>query len=165
MSQASSAGPSVYVGQEPHVNVAFPVLGSNLPADHGYLIYSAISRALPALHKVHWLAIELVSGFPSGPGLVTLTATNTLNSQTNSKLGTRNSKLSLRIPAGHYRDVLALAGKPLDIAGHQIRLGLPIARSLGPYALAGDCRVRIPMMPEGVEHKQFRTSTPTFAFR
>jgi CRISPR-associated protein Cas6 len=84
---------------------------------------------LPAssgLHKTDWLAIELISGFPSGPGLITL------SSSQNSKLGTRNSKLSLRIPADHYRDVLPLAGKRLDIGGHQIRLGLPVARSLEP---------------------------------
>ncbi|MDQ3666486.1 MAG: type I-MYXAN CRISPR-associated protein Cas6/Cmx6, partial [Acidobacteriota bacterium] len=54
------------------------------------------------------------------------------NSSTASKLGTRNPKLSLRIPADHYRDVLPLAGKRLDIGGHQIRLGLPVARPLEP---------------------------------
>jgi CRISPR-associated endonuclease/helicase Cas3 len=78
-----------------------------------------------ALHKTDWLAIELISGFPSGPGLIALHSPN-------SKLGTRNSKLCLRIPADHYRDVLPLAGKRLDIGGHQIRLGLPVARPLEP---------------------------------
>lgn len=84
--------------------------------------------AASALHKADWLAIELISGFPSGPGLITL------HSASNSKLGTQNSKLSLRIPAAHYRDVLVLAGKRLDIGGHQIRLGLPVARPLEPAA-------------------------------
>jgi CRISPR-associated protein Cas6 len=159
-------------GEEPHVTVGFPLQAKQLPADHGYLLYSAISRltdrgssptvregsssgkgvppvrdgeyrtvsdskrvvtrsagiltARLPLHKADWLAIELISGFPSGPGLITLW------SQQNSKLETRNSKLSLRIPADHYREVLRLAGKRLDIGGHQIRLGLPVARPLGP---------------------------------
>jgi CRISPR-associated protein Cas6 len=141
----------------PFINVTFSLAGKQLPADHGYLLYSAISKAtqrgssptvregvisaatasagsagiLPAasaLHKTDWLAIELISGFPSGPGLITL------HSSDNSKPGTRNSELRLRIPADHYRDVLPLAGKRLVIGGHQIRLGLPVARPLEPAA-------------------------------
>ncbi len=42
--------------------------------------------------------------------------------------------MRLRIPAEHYPDVLPLAGKRLDIGGHQIRLGLPVARPLEPAA-------------------------------
>jgi CRISPR-associated endonuclease/helicase Cas3 len=42
----------------------------------------------------------------------------------------RDATLRLRIPADHYRDVLVLAGKRLDIGRHQIRLGLPVARPL-----------------------------------
>jgi CRISPR-associated protein Cas6 len=109
----------------PSINVSFPLRGTQLPADHGYLLYSAISKSCSSLHGIDWLAIELISGFPSGRGLIAL-------SSLNSKLGTRNSELRLRIPADHYRDVLPLAGKRLDIGGHQIRLGLPVARPLDP---------------------------------
>ena len=100
------------------VSVNFALSGRVLPGDHGYLIYSAISRAFPALHGVDWLAIELISGFPAGQGLIALPD--------------RGATLRLRIPADHYRDVLPLAGKRLDIGGHQIRLGLPVARALEP---------------------------------
>lgn len=122
------------------INVSFPLRGTQLPADHGYVLYSAISRAtqrrssptvregsagsagiLPAaavLHKTDWLAIELISGFPSGRGLIALPE--------------RGATLELRLPADHYRDVLPLAGKRLDIGGHEIRLGLPVARPLEP---------------------------------
>ncbi len=151
---------------EPYVNISFPIQGHSLPADHGYLVYSAISRItsnanagradVPSairvstasgsdqahaqratepgsspiintgssnarasqLHKANWLAIELISGFPAGRGLITLPD--------------RGATLRLRIPADHYRDVLPLAGKRLDIGGHHIRLGLPVARSLEP---------------------------------
>lgn len=144
---AASASATAQFQQEPHLNVSFSLQGRQLPADHGYPLYSAISRAgyagvtpapergssptvrkgsvsgtgvppVSALHKTDWLAIELISGFPSGPGLITLPD--------------RGATLRLRIPAEHYRDVLPLAGKRLDIGGHQIRLGLPVARPLEP---------------------------------
>jgi CRISPR-associated protein Cas6 len=128
--------------------VSFSLSGKQLSADHGYLVYSAISRASESLwaasapgssptvregvntgtagvsparsplHKADWLAIELISGFPSGLGLIVLPE--------------HDATLRLRIPATHYRDVLPLAGKRLDIGGHRIRLGLPIARPLEP---------------------------------
>jgi CRISPR-associated protein Cas6 len=60
----------------------------------------------------------LISGLPSGRGLIALSE--------------RDATLRLRIPADHYRDVLPVAGKQLDIGGHQIRLGLPVARPLEP---------------------------------
>lgn len=104
--------------QAPYINVSFSLAGNQLPADHGYLAYSAISKSLSSLHGVDWLAIELISGFPSGRGLIALSE--------------RDATLRLRIPADHYRDVLPLAGKRLDIGGHQIRLGLPVARPLEP---------------------------------
>src|SRR5207244_1419110 len=102
----------------PSINVSFQLSGKQLPADHGYLVYSAISRSVSSLHGIDWLAIELISGFPSGRGLIALPD--------------RDATLRLRIPADHYRDVLHLAGKRLDIGGHQIRLGLSVAHPLEP---------------------------------
>lgn len=101
----------------PWINAIFSLAGKQLPADHGYLVYSAISRSAPSLHGIDWLAIELISGFPAGRGLIALP---------------HDATLRLRIPAEHYRDVLTLAGKRLDIGGHQIRLGLPQVHSLEP---------------------------------
>jgi len=106
------------LNQCPSINVSFGLSGKQLPADHGYLVYSAISKSSSSLHGIDWLAIELISGFPSGRGLINLPE--------------RDATLRLRIPADHYRDILLLAGKRLDISGHQIRLGLPEARPLEP---------------------------------
>lgn len=104
--------------EKPYVSIAFSIQGKQLAADHGYLLYSAMSRQFPRLHGVDWLGIELISGFPSAQGVITLPD--------------RGATLRLRIPAEHYRDVLPLAGKRLDIGGQQIRLGLPVARPLEP---------------------------------
>ena len=98
------------------VVVHFPVLGNQLPADHGYALYSAISRQLPQIHGVDWLGIELISGVPCGQGIIMLPRDGGM--------------LRLRIPANEYGHVLPLAGKRLDIVGHPIRLGIPTARAL-----------------------------------
>jgi CRISPR-associated protein Cas6 len=100
----------------PTVVVHFPVQGRQLPADHGYALYSAVTRQLPALHGVPWLGVELLSGVPWREGVIVLP--------------TRGAQLRLRIPADRHAAVLPLAGKRLDIAGHPLRLGIPIARPL-----------------------------------
>jgi len=111
---------AINAGTSPTVTVHFPVQGRQLPADHGYALYSAITRQLPALHAAPWLGIELLSGIPWRQGIIVLP--------------TRGASLRLRIPADHYGHVLPLAGKRLDIAGHLIRLGIPSARPLIPAA-------------------------------
>ncbi|HEV7906126.1 MAG TPA: type I-MYXAN CRISPR-associated protein Cas6/Cmx6 [Pyrinomonadaceae bacterium] len=105
----------------PTVVVHFPVQGRQLPADHGYALYSAITRQLPALHGAPWLGLELLSGVPWREGVIVLP--------------TRGAQLRLRIPADRYAVVLPLAGKRLDIAGHPLHLGIPSARPLQPAPL------------------------------
>lgn len=102
-----------------NITVQFPVQGDKLPADHGYPLYSAISGLKPKLHETGWLAVEMISGMPFDKGLITLP---------------RNAELRLRIPADKFGEVLRLAGKRLEIEGHQIRLGIPTARPLLPSA-------------------------------
>jgi CRISPR-associated protein Cas6 len=105
-------------GTSPTVVVHFPAQGRQLPADHGYALYSAITRQLPALHGAPWLGLELLSGVPWREGVIVLP--------------TRGAQLRLRIPADRYAVVLPLAGKRLDIASHPLRLGIPSARPLQP---------------------------------
>lgn len=102
----------------PYVIVHFPLQGRQLPADHGYALYSAITRQLPDLHSAPWLGIELISGVPWRTGVIALP--------------TRGAFLHLRIPADHYGRVLPLAGRRLDIGGQIIRLGIPSAHPLLP---------------------------------
>jgi CRISPR-associated protein Cas6 len=109
---------AINAGTSPYVTVHFPVQGRQLPADHGYALYSAITRQLPALHGATWLGIELLSGVPWREGIIVLP--------------TRGACLRLRIPANHYGYVLPLTGHRLDIAGHAIHLGIPTARPLQP---------------------------------
>lgn len=100
------------------ITVQFPAQGQKLPADHGYLLYSAISQIKPELHETDWLGIEMISGMPFGKGLISLP--------------NRTAKLRLRIPADKFGEVLSLAGKRLEIDGYSIRLGIPTAKPLLP---------------------------------
>lgn len=100
----------------PYIIVRFPVQGRTLPADHGYALYAAITTHLPALHNSQGVAVELISGIPWRDGIIALP--------------TRGGKLSFRLPATRYAELLLLAGKRFDIGGHPITLGIPTARPL-----------------------------------
>lgn len=102
-----------------NITVQFPVEGDKLPTDHGYLLYAAISKLKPKLHETGWLGVEMISGMPAGDGLIALP---------------RRAWLNLRIPADRFGEVIALAGKRLEIDKHAIRLGIPTARPLLPSA-------------------------------
>lgn len=100
------------------VNVYFPLQGQKLPADHGYLLYAAISQIKPELHETNWLGIGLISGVPFDKGVIVLP--------------NRGANLQIRLPADKFGEVICLAGKQLDIDGHKIRLGIPTARPVQP---------------------------------
>src|SRR4030095_6390943 len=102
----------------PFLAVSFPVQGRQLPADHGYLLYAAITTYVPSLHSAAWLGIELISGLPWGKGIIALPA--------------HSPSLRLRLPVDKWAHVLRLAGARLEIDGYAIRLGLPVARPLVP---------------------------------
>jgi CRISPR-associated protein Cas6 len=102
----------------PFLAVSFPVQGRQLPADHGYLLYSAITKHIPSLHRAAWLGIELISGIPWGKGVIALPA--------------RSASLRLRLPVDKLGHVLRLAGTRLEMDGYPLRLGLPVAHPLVP---------------------------------
>jgi CRISPR-associated endonuclease/helicase Cas3 len=54
------------------VELVYPIQGSELPADHGYLLYSAVSRLFPALHEEEGIAIQTVKGVRDGRGNIRL---------------------------------------------------------------------------------------------
>ena len=95
----------------PFLAVSFPVQGRQLPADHGYLLYSAITKHVPSLHSAAWLGIELISGLPWGKGVIALPA--------------RSASLRLRLPVDKLAHVLRLAGARLEIDGYAITAGSP----------------------------------------
>ena len=101
------------------IELQFPVLGQSLPADHGYLLYSALSGMLPPLHvDGERIAIGPISGQWTGNGILALSS--------------RRSRLRIRLPADQIALVLPLAGKAIDIGGHRMLLGVPTVQQLTP---------------------------------
>src|SRR4030095_600821 len=98
--------------------VSFPVQGKQLPADHGYLLYAAITKHVPSLHSTSWLGLELISGVPWDKGVIALPPLSV--------------SLRLRLPADKFVHVLQLAGARLELDSYALRLGLPVARPLVP---------------------------------
>ena len=107
---------------DPLVDVCF-ITGSSVSLDHGYALYSALSRVLPALHENKLLGVHPPTGLRAGNVL---------------KLS-RGSRLRLRLPASRIAEVLPVAGKRLDLVGHTLQVGVPEIHALRAVAvLQGD---------------------------
>lgn len=100
-----------------NVEMCFPVKGATIPVDHGFFLYSAISRVCSLLHESENVGMALVRGKYSGKGLLEL-----------NKL----SRLKLRIPADTIQSYLNLTGQSFSVDGHKITLGTPSIIQLKP---------------------------------
>jgi CRISPR-associated protein Cas6 len=103
----------------PSIDLVFPVIGSRLPTDHSYPLYSSISHLLPALHQKEVdFALSPITGSYAGSGQLLLDP--------------RSSRLRVRIKIEHISQVLPLAGKQLRVMGQKIQLGAPTIHALSP---------------------------------
>jgi CRISPR-associated protein Cas6 len=100
------------------VDVLFPLSGRALPRDHRWALAQALAEALPALAEdplaaVHPVKLVHGSGEPA--------------------LLSARSRLVLRVSRQELAPALALAGRTLDVAGCEIRLGEAHPRELLPH--------------------------------
>jgi CRISPR-associated protein Cas6 len=103
----------------PYVDLAFRLTGSKVPVDHGYALYSAISRLLPKIHGAKNIGVHPIRGMYSGNGELMLRD---------------SSRLIIRLESERIGEFLKLAGKRLEIDGHSLRVGIPEVRLLRPRA-------------------------------
>ena len=103
----------------PYVDLAFRLTGSKVPVDHGYALYSAISRLLPEIHGAKNIGVHPIRGTYSGNGELMLRD---------------SSRLILRLESERIGEVLKLAGKRLEIDKYNLRVGIPEVRMLRPRA-------------------------------
>jgi CRISPR-associated protein Cas6 len=103
----------------PTLDLSFPIQGERVPRDHGYALYGALSRAIPALHGASWLGVHPLGGALADDATL---------------LFGRHPHLRLRLPADRIADVLPLAGARLDVGGAALRLGAPRVHALAPVA-------------------------------
>jgi CRISPR-associated protein Cas6 len=118
----------------PKVDLCFPVLGEPIPADHGYLLYSAVSRFLPATHQADGYGIHPIRGRQLGGRTLQLTI---------------HSRLVIRTDAEQIARFLPLAGKQLRLLDRTLRIGVPQVRSLVP-AVAVRSRLVTIKLPDAV---------------
>lgn len=100
------------------VELKFQVQGNQIPSDHGYWLYSALSRMIPELHEIETISIGGISGIPD--------KFRTLHLNKASKLRIRTENANLPI-------LLRLAGKQITLGDVKIRLGIPQAYMLKPH--------------------------------
>ena len=101
----------------PKVDIQFPLLGRDIPVDHGYHLFAAVSEIVPEIHDDRKIGIHSINGRLIGNRLLALTD---------------RSRLSIRIPSDRIKSLLPLAGQTLVIGGHKIRIGVPSIRALIP---------------------------------
>jgi CRISPR-associated protein Cas6 len=108
------------------IEMRYPVLGTTLPTDHGYPLFSAISRLIPWVHQpTSKVRFAPIPGVREAPALIRLS---------------RESRLRIRLPAEEIPRLLPLAGKSLAVGKHRMRLGVPEVASILP---APELRARI----------------------
>lgn len=101
----------------PKVDLAFRVTGKFLAVDHGYALYSAVSRVCPQIHAEPDIGLKLIRGRYVGDGRLDISPW---------------SEIVLRLPVDRVRDYLGLAGKSLQVREDRLLVGVPHARALQP---------------------------------
>ncbi|MFZ5697717.1 MAG: type I-MYXAN CRISPR-associated protein Cas6/Cmx6 [Pseudomonadota bacterium] len=105
------------------VDLFFHVQGKQVPVDHGYTLYSAISRMLESddenkwLHRADNIGLLPIRGHYTGQGKLMLD---------------QHARFGLRLPVNLIPKVLKLAGKRLDVDGDVLRVGVSITSALIP---------------------------------
>lgn len=114
----------------PTLDILFRVTGAEVPADHGYALFSALSRILETetdrwLHGNLHIGLHTIGGTLLGNGR---------------RLVGPNARLGLRLPSGLLPRSLKLAGKSIDLQGCKLRIGVSETRALVPAAVL-HCRI------------------------
>lgn len=126
------------------VDLLFPARGSSVPADHGYVLYAALSRVVPAIHEPESdIRCAPLTGLCDEPGRLRLTD---------------RSYLRLRLPSDAIPTALPLAGRAIEVAGTAVRFGPPTVRTLIPTP---SLAARIVTFKHGEEPETFLATAKT----
>lgn len=101
------------------VDVVFPLEGHSLPREHAQALAQALGAQLP------WLALEPLAG---------IHPVKMVHGNGSHALLSQRARLLLRMPRARVAALSALAGRTLDVAGSELRLGTPHQRELLPHA-------------------------------
>lgn len=101
-------------------DVQFDLAGSEIPADHGYSLFSALSTFLPWLGDAAGSGIHPIHGAPTG--------------RNDNLVINRRDKLVLRVPVERLDDVRALTGKCIESGAGALVIGEAREKQLMPFA-------------------------------
>lgn len=94
------------------IDLIFPVTGNTIPLDHGYALYSALSRIDTSettwIHESDSVGVHLIPGRYAGPNLLALTT---------------GSRLRLRLPESLIPQALGLSGREILLNGSRLYVG------------------------------------------
>jgi CRISPR-associated protein Cas6 len=100
------------------IDLSFPVTAvSPIQSDHGYFLYSGLCRQMPQLHESDGYAVHPIRGQQTGNRQLQLCPW---------------SRLIFRAAAEKIPELIALAGKQLQVADRVIRVGIPEVHALTP---------------------------------
>jgi CRISPR-associated protein Cas6 len=103
----------------PIVDLSFVLVGTTFPLDHGYSVFSAISRVVPSVHGDKRIGIHPIRGRRTAPGVLHVH---------------EKSQLKIRLPSEEVAPYIALAGQALELDGHWHLVGIPRVEALIPAA-------------------------------
>lgn len=101
----------------PMIDLAFKLMGTRIPVDHGYALFSAVNRLVPELHDAQDIGLHPIRGRFDGNGCLVLSPA---------------SRFVIRIPDDRILEFLKLAGKTLEVDGNRFRVGVPEVWALRP---------------------------------
>ncbi|TAK33670.1 MAG: type I-MYXAN CRISPR-associated protein Cas6/Cmx6 [Chloroflexota bacterium] len=97
------------------VDLSFPLRGATIPADHGYVLYGALSRRFPSLHGDKSVGIHPIRGRLVGNRRLQLN---------------KSSRLELRLATERIGQLIPLVGQELDLDGCVCQVGIPSVKPL-----------------------------------
>jgi CRISPR-associated protein Cas6 len=109
------------------VDFACRLKGGPIPADHGYPLYSALTKILPALHPPENQAPRIEMARREAPLWLSVAIHPIRGKLIGNRrlLLTPDSRLTIRIPSGRLEEVLPLIGRELLLDGCKVAVGTP----------------------------------------
>ncbi|NTV95241.1 MAG: type I-MYXAN CRISPR-associated protein Cas6/Cmx6 [Thiobacillus sp.] len=101
-------------------DVQFDLIGREIPADHGYVLFQALKAVLPWLGETAGEGIHPIHGAPTG--------------RNDNLVINRRVKLVVRVPVAHLDDVRNLVGKRIESGAGELVIGEAKEKQLMPFA-------------------------------
>ena len=92
------------------LELRFPILGTLIPSDHGYTLFSALSRHIPAIHHTDEIFFDTLAGERQRNRVIWINP---------------DTRLKIRASQAHLPSLLTLTYQELALEQYVIRLGIP----------------------------------------